>query len=119
VTFEEAIDALKALAEEGIVVEASVWGTGDDPSILASLGGLMVYAPGDPEELDAMSAELRDALAGAEIATAFEVGGSDYMHTISLWPSRFVAAEVDDINGIQITTRDGRVHVRKNRPWID
>jgi hypothetical protein len=41
------------------------------------------------------------------------------MHTISLWPSRFVAADVDDISGIQIVTRDGRLHVRKNRPWID
>jgi hypothetical protein len=66
-----------------------------------------------------LSEELRDALAGAEFATVFEVGGSDYMHTISLWPSRFVAADVDDISGIQIVTRDGRLHVRKNRPWID
>jgi hypothetical protein len=119
VTFAEAVDALKALADEGIVVEATMCGIEDDSYELASLRGLLVYAPGDPEVLGALSGELRDAVAAAEIATVFEVGGSDYMHTFALWPSRFVAAEVDDINGIQIVTRDGRLHVRKNRPWID
>jgi hypothetical protein len=119
VTFAEAVDALKALAEEGIVVEATVWGAEDDSYQLASLGGLLAYAPRDSEVLGALSGELRDAVAAAEIATVFEVGGSDYTHTFALWPSRFVAAEVDDINGIQIVTRDGRLQIRKDRPWID
>lgn len=118
-TFAEAVDALKALADEGVVVKATVWGREDDSYSLASLGGLLVYAPGDPEVLGALSGELRDAVAAAEIATVFEVGSSDYTHTLALWPSRFVAAEVDDINGIQIVTRDGRLHVHKDRPWID
>jgi hypothetical protein len=119
VTFAEAVDALKALADEGIVVEATVWGKEDDSYELASLGGLLVYAPGDPEVLGALAGELLDAVAAAEIATVFEVGSSDFSHTIDLWPSRFISAEVDDINGVQIVTRDGRLQVRKNRPWID
>ena len=88
-----------------------------DSYLLASLGGLLAHAPGDPELPGALSGDLGDTVAAAEIATVFEVGGSD--HTLALWPSRFVAAEVDDINGIRIVTRDGRLQIRKNRPWID
>jgi hypothetical protein len=35
----EVVDALRALAEEGIVVEASVWATEDDSYSPALLGG--------------------------------------------------------------------------------
>jgi hypothetical protein len=107
VAFDEVVAALESLAEEGVVVEASVWGVGAASSSLMSQGGLLrrLSAEGDFPDLE------------GESAVVFAVG--DVSHSFELWPSRFEDASADDLNGISITTRDGRLRVRKNRPWID
>ena len=115
-TFEEAVNALKALAEEGAAVSATVWGVDEDASPLASLGGLLTHVPADPDILDSLQGELRESLAAAETAVVFQVG--DWNHTFALWPRRFIAANVDQVNGMSIITRDGRLQIHKNRPWI-
>lgn len=54
----------------------------------------------------------------SEEAVVFAVGDGDD-HVMILWPSRFIEATQDEINGIRIRTRDGDLAVRKNRRWID
>jgi hypothetical protein len=114
VTFDEAVEALDALASEGVVVAASVSGTDDGAHSLMDADGVLRRMESD----DSISEWLeRRDLVGEE-AVVFLVGhGSD--HSLSLWRSRFVSASVDDLNGIAITTRDGALRVRRNRPWID
>jgi hypothetical protein len=51
-------------------------------------------------------------------------GGLDVLHNNATdfatnAVSRFVAAEVDDVNGIQIVTWDVRLHVRKKSSLVD
>ena len=108
VTFDEAVAALDYLAAEGVVVEASVWGLGAASSPLMSQGGPLrrLSTAGNLPEF------------AAEEAVVFAVGDGS-SHSFELWPSRFKDASADDLNGISITTRDGRLHVHKNRPWID
>ena len=114
VTFDEAVEALEALASEGVVVAASVRGTGDGAFSLMDADGALRRMESD----DSISEWLEHRELAGEEAVVFLVGpGSDY--SFSLWRSRFVSASVDDLNGIAITTRDGALRVRRNRPWID
>jgi hypothetical protein len=114
VTFDEAVEALEALASEGVVVAVSVWGTDDGAFSLMDADGVLRRMESD----DGISEWLeRQDLVGEE-AVVFLVGpASD--HSFSLWRSRFVSASVDDLNGIAIRTRDGALRVRRNRQSID
>jgi hypothetical protein len=113
VTFDEAVVALHALASEGVVVAASVWGTDHGAFSLMDADGVLRRM----ESEDGINELLDPELVGEE-AVVFLIGtGSD--HSISLWRSRFISASTDDLNGIAITTRDGELRVRTNRPWID
>jgi hypothetical protein len=60
----------------------------------------------------------KDALDGlaAEEAITVIVGGET---TFVLWPSCFMDALNDELNGMKITTRDGVLRVYRNRPWLD
>lgn len=109
-TFDAAVAALDALVADGDPVSASVWGTDADAAPLMEAGGVLRRRHG----VD-LPTELREYL--GEEAIGFFVGEGS--QSFSLWPSRFVHAEVDDLNGIEITTRDGCLRVRRNRPWID
>jgi hypothetical protein len=108
VDFNEALAALEELESEGVVVDASVWGNDEDSDSLASLGGVLRRVRSDGERSAEMDVE----------AVVFAVGDGDN-HVFTLWLSRFIDATQDEINGIRITTRDGRLTVRKNRRWID
>lgn len=113
-TFDEAVEALDAFASEGVVVEASAWGTDPGASDLMTQSGVLRRMASDDR--------IRGWLASQDLvdeeAVLFLVGqGSD--HTFSLWRSRFVRASTDDVDGIAITTHDGQLRVRRNRPWID
>ena len=113
-TFDRAVEALKALASEGVVVAASVWGTGNGAFSLMNTRGVLRQMESDDSIREWL--ERRELL--GEESVVFLVGpGTD--HSFSLWPSRFVAASIDDLNGISITTRDGALRVRRDRPWID
>jgi hypothetical protein len=113
VTFDEAVEALDALVSEGVVVSASVWGTDKGAFSLMDAEGVLRRMESD----DGITELLDPELLGEE-AVLFLIGtGSD--HSISLWRSRFISASIDDLNGLAITTRDGQLRVRRNRPWID
>lgn len=113
-TFDEAVGALEALAAEGVVVSASVWGTDDGAFSLMDAGGVLRRMESD----ESLSEWLEGRDLVDEEAVLFLVGPGS-AHSISLWRSRFVSASVDGLNGIAITTRDGALRVRRNRPWID
>lgn len=110
--FNQALAVLDALESEGVVVDASVWGDDENSDSLASLGGVLRRFRSDDEPSAAMRAAV------GEEAVVFAVGDRDD-HVFTLWPSRFIDATQDEIDGIRIRTRDGRLTVRKNRPWID
>ncbi len=112
-TFDEAVEALNALASEGVVVSASVWGTDDGAFPLINADGVLRRMESDDADRDLVDPELV-----GEEAVVFLIGtGSD--HGFSLWRTRFVSASIEDLNGIGIRTRDGELRVRRNRPWID
>lgn len=110
VTFDEVVSALEALAADEHPVSASVWGVGSDAAPLMDEEGVLRRMP---------ESKLPGELHGhvGEEAVVFLVG--DGSQSFSLWPSRFAGAEIDDLNGIEIRTRDGLLRVRRNRPWID
>jgi hypothetical protein len=116
VTFDEMISALEAL--EGQQVTAQVVGNraDADPLVIAD-GILQRVRPNDAPHGPA-----------AEEATTFVVGEvvgengttvGENETTLVLWPSSFMDAVNDEINGMFITTRDGVLRVYRNRPWID
>ena len=107
-TFDETIEALEGLAAEGVTVTAAVWGVGPEAAPLMFQTGLFRR----------VRADLETEPFGAETAVMFAFD-DDYSHTFSLWPKRFEDGAVDEVNGISITTRDGRLRVYRNRPWID
>ena len=106
--FDETLTALDAFESQGVVVDVSVWGSDDDSDSLASLGGVLRRFRSDNEPSAAVGEE----------AVVFAVGDGD-SHVFTLWPSRFIDASQDEINGLRIRTRDGRLTIRRNRPWID
>jgi hypothetical protein len=108
VDFAEALTALEALESEGVVVDASVWGSDEDSDSLASLRGVLRRFRSDDEPSAAMGEE----------AVVFAVGDG-VSHVFTLWPSRFIDASQDEINGVRIRTRDGRLTIRRNQAWID
>jgi hypothetical protein len=112
VDFDGTVAALEGLESQAVVVDASVWGTTEDAGSLASLGGALRRLRSDYEPSAAMAASV------GEEAIVFAVGNDDG-HVLTLWASRFIDATQDEVNGIKITTQDGRITVRKNRPWID
>ena len=110
--FDEAVAALQTFEADNLDVDASVYGSEDASSLIVSLGGVLRRRHSD----DDPSPAFREYI--GEEAVVFTVGDGD-SHTFSLWPSRFVDATQDETNGLRITTRDGRLSVRKNRPWVD
>ena len=104
---DEAVSALESL--EGERVTASV--CGDDPSAASVMSADGVLRKMRVDEPFPVPPE-----AGEE-AIVFLVGNAET--SFSLWPSRFIEATRDEINGLTVATRDGVLHVYRNRPWVD
>ena len=103
-TFNEVLAALDAL--EGEVVSAVV--SADRPGALP-----VMQADGVIRRMVAEEPTSR----AAEEAVVFTIGGEDT--AISLWPSGYLAATTDELNGLLIQTRDGTIRIYRNRRWID
>jgi hypothetical protein len=113
--FSTAVEAVEELV--GIEVSASFWGlVGHHAAPVGTLQGELKSRHTTLSEGD-LPASLREAL--GEEALTFPVG-DHWGNDIMLWPSRFVSAErIEAGAGVAITTLDGIILVRSNRPWID
>lgn len=94
---DEAVSALQSL--EGERVQASVWGDGPKAAFLMSAEGV----------LRMMRLDETFPAAPGEEAIVFLVG--DENTSFSLWPSRFIEATSDEINVLEVATRDGVLRV--------
>jgi hypothetical protein len=111
VTFDEMISALEAL--EGQQVTQVVGNRADAAPLMIVDGILQRVRPNDaPPEL---AADEATTFVFGENRTGVEENGT----TLVLWPSCFMDAVNDELNGMKITTRDGVLRVYRNRPWLD
>jgi hypothetical protein len=106
--FDDLVSALDSL--EGAYVTASVSGDGSEAAPLMSADCVLRRMQADDASPDP------SAVTGEE-AIVFVVGTSDT--TFSIWPSRFLDATSDVMNGVAVMTLDGRLRVYRNRRWID
>jgi hypothetical protein len=107
VDFAEAIEAVESLVATD--VEASVWGLGEGAAPVADVSGVLRRMP---------ERDLAGEPIDAEVAVTSCVGEPESGH-LTLWPSRFIAAERDLQHVIEITTQDGVRIGPRSRPWID
>jgi hypothetical protein len=110
VDFAETVAALEELARSGRQVEVVVAGT-DGAVPFVTLAGPLSRMPEDPDLVNSLPAELADVLRTAEEAVTFVLGQGEPDYVLHLWPSRFVSATADDINGVIAITRDARLMV--------
>lgn len=106
--YYETIQALETL--EGLEVRLGVFGPGSGSAPLVSMVGVLgrIHSPTAP-------AALEDHVENR--ATSFRIDGRE--NDLTLWPDRFVSAEIDQLGVLEIVSLDGVVRIQRDEPpWM-